>query len=618
MTNGLVLKNRVTPFTANELKLISSTIDILFKYFNTFEIILLGFVLILAISGLIFILIKAPKTKEKINYKKNGSLVLAGIISFFLFTQLAISTNLIETTFGNIAFAYLDYGFPYCFGNSLVNTGIRRPINYSEDSVLTLSEKIESSFTAEDTLANSIANADNFPQQLKQKQPNIIFIQLESFFDPTHMIDLEFSEDPVPNFRKLKENYSSGYLTVPSIGAGTANTEFEVITGMSLQFFGPGEYPYKTILRETTAESINYNLANLDYETHAIHNNRGTFYTRQGVFKSLGFNTFTSIEYMNKVEDTTPTGWAKDKVLIDPIFDALKSTEESDFIYTISVQGHGDYPTTPIDGHSEIKVTGWDDKERLTGFEYFTNEIHDMDRFIGEMVNHLSLFPEDTVLVLYGDHLPTFNITDEELSNGDIFQTEYVIWSNFDLEKEDINLTAYQLNAHLLNKLGIHEGTLTKFHQNFKKTPEYLTHLKLLQYDMLYGNQFIYNGENPFQRTQMKMGVKPVFISEVYPDENGNLYVVGENFNDYSRLKINTSTYATTFIDKNTLFVENYKFNENDTFSVQQVTSTNFVLGTSEPFSLNLETEITETFEQGYQEGFEAGFQEALKSIDDK
>lgn len=75
-------------------------------------------------------------------------------------------------------------------------------------------------------------------------------LQLESFFDPTYMKDLEFSSDPVPNFRKLKEQFSSGFLSVPSIGAGTANTEFETISGMNLEYFGPGEYPYKTILRK--------------------------------------------------------------------------------------------------------------------------------------------------------------------------------------------------------------------------------------------------------------------------------------------------------------------------------------------------------------------------------
>ena len=51
------------------------------------------------------------------------------------------------------------------------------------------------------------------------------------------------------------QNYSTGYFKVPSVGAGTANTEFEVLTGMNLRYFGPGEYPYKTVLKYQTAES---------------------------------------------------------------------------------------------------------------------------------------------------------------------------------------------------------------------------------------------------------------------------------------------------------------------------------------------------------------------------
>ena len=76
-------------------------------------------------------------------------------------------------------------------------------------------------------------------------------LQLETFFDPTTVEWLEFSEDPIPNFHRLMQEYSSGAYKVPSVGAGTANTEFESITGMNLRYFGPGEYPYKTILKKT-------------------------------------------------------------------------------------------------------------------------------------------------------------------------------------------------------------------------------------------------------------------------------------------------------------------------------------------------------------------------------
>lgn len=64
-----------------------------------------------------------------------------------------------------------------------------------------------------------------------------------------------------------------------------------------------------------------------------------------------------------------------------------------------------------------------------------------MDTFIGELTNMLSRRNEETVLVMYGDHLPTFNFTNDTMENGDIYQTEYFIWSNYGLEKKDIDLS---------------------------------------------------------------------------------------------------------------------------------------------------------------------------------
>ena len=68
-------------------------------------------------------------------------------------------------------------------------------------------------------------------QEAAEEAPNIICVLLESFVDPEQINFLELSEDPVPYFRYLSENYSTGYLDVPVVGAGTANTEFEVLTG---------------------------------------------------------------------------------------------------------------------------------------------------------------------------------------------------------------------------------------------------------------------------------------------------------------------------------------------------------------------------------------------------
>ena len=134
------------------------------------------------------------------------------------------------------------------------------------------------------------------------------------------------------------KKYSTGYFKVPSVGAGTANTEFEVLTGMNLRYFGPGEYPYKTMLKDHTCESAATALGKLGYGTHALHNNGGNFYSRARVFNNIGFDSFTSKEFMNILQ-LTENGWAKDAVLVQHIMDAMNSTKENDFVFTVSLQG---------------------------------------------------------------------------------------------------------------------------------------------------------------------------------------------------------------------------------------------------------------------------------------
>ncbi len=299
----------------------------------------------------------------------------------------------------------------------------------------------------------------NLPETQEEKRPNILFLQFESFFDPTLVNYLNISEDPIPTFRKLMKEYSSGYYKVPSVGAGTANTEFESITGMSMHYFGPGEYPYKSILRETTCESAPYVLKNLGYTTHAVHNNEANFYGRRSIFPNLGFDTFTSEEYMARENEKNPNGWVKDEVLTDEILKCLDSTEGPDYVYTISVQGHGAYPDEQILEDPEITVSGAPTEEENNKWEYYVNEIHEMDNFVKELTDKLADYPEDVVLVMYGDHLPTMGLTVEDLKNKYLFQTEYVMWDNFGLKKKNENLAAYQMAAEVMDRVGIHEGT---------------------------------------------------------------------------------------------------------------------------------------------------------------
>lgn len=622
ITNGIILSNRVTPFTATDLTLADLGLGMISKYLSKTATNVISAFLIAVIIGTIVLFFKGPKYKGKLNYKKNILVVVAVWGFLFLSTEIALGFNVISSYFGNIAFAYMDYGFPYCFSNTLLNTGIDKPKDYSEEKIASISDLITGNKSTNEVGSDDILIASTeggLNHEVSDNKPNIVMVQLESFFDPTLVKYLQFSEDPVPNFRKLMEEYTSGYLTVPSVGAGTANTEFEVLSGMSLQFFGPGEYPYKTILQESTAESVAYDLKELGYSTHAIHNNKGTFYGRNFVFSQLGFDTFTSLEYMN-VEEYTPKDWAKDFYLTDEILKSLDSTEDSDFVYTISVQAHGDYPKEEVLEDPQIKVSGLPDEETTNAFTYYINQLYEVDQFIGELIEALSNRDEDTVLVLFGDHLPTLGFEDEDLLNNSIFQTQYVVWNNFDLPTNDEDLTAYQLTSSVLNSLNIDNGVLTKFHNQFRYTSDYLNDLKLLQYDMLYGEKYIYGGVNPFTATDLKMGTYDISITDIYEevisstdstdlsnstdlsdseDDNNSevldntedsenndsietvedidsdpyLIVKGENFNEFSKIYINGKYTKTIFVDSNTLMAKNFDLEDNSSIVVTQRTT---------------------------------------------
>ena len=553
--NGVILSNRVTPFTGPDLHLLTDGMAVLNKYLPAWGVVLALILLGLFALLLLILLIKAPKYKRKVKFRYDLLLVVVGAALFAGATQLALEKRVLSNYFGNIAFAYEDYGYPYCLAVTIFDTGISCPRDYSEQEITRI-EKTE----------------DNLPATNEDSKPNIIFVQLESFFDPTLVEYLNISEDPIPNFRKLMKEYTSGYYKVPSVGAGTANTEFESITGMSLHYFGPGEYPYKSILKETTCESAPYVLKNLGYSTHAVHNNEANFYGRRSIFPNLGFDTFTSAENMSEEEDKNPLGWTKDEILTDEIIKCLDSTEESDYIYTISTQGHGAYPEEQLIDDPEITVSGAETEAQNNQWEYYCNEIHEMDNFVKELTDALADYPEDVILVMYGDHLPTMGLTVEDLKNKYLFQTQYVMWDNFGLEKKDENLAAYQMAAEVMDRAGIHEGTIFRYHQARRNTRNYQVDLETLQYDVLYGKKYSYDGESPFQRIKMRMGLYDVTLDsmEEISTVDHTYRLKGTNFTPSSQVKLNGEWYDTVYVNPTTLMISGTEINDFDRVSVVQ------------------------------------------------
>ena len=106
--------------------------------------------------------------------------------------------------------------------------------------------------------------------------------------------------------------------------------------------------------------------------------------------------------------ETTYMGWAKDKILTEQIGTVLDSTTGADMIYTISVQGHGAYPEEQVIESPDVTVTGLADEGSTNAMEYYIQQIHEMDEFVGELVSYLKNRGEETILVMYGIICPVW------------------------------------------------------------------------------------------------------------------------------------------------------------------------------------------------------------------
>ena len=228
IANGVVLSDRKTPFTAVDLTLVKSVLPILGSYLEVWQILGIVILLVVGIGGLVCLYLYSPEDKRSRHLVTEILCTAVTVVCFCAVTYVGVGKGMLIKKFDNLIAGYKDYGVAYGFCVTAIDTGIDRPINYSRESVNRIKKKVK--------------KAEKKQKETKKagvvRQPNIIFIQLESFFDATTVKNLNISEDPIPTFHKIQKEYTSGYLKVPVYGAGTINTEFEVITGMNIDYFG--------------------------------------------------------------------------------------------------------------------------------------------------------------------------------------------------------------------------------------------------------------------------------------------------------------------------------------------------------------------------------------------
>ena len=235
-----------------------------------------------------------------------------------------------------------------------------------------------------------------------------------------------------------------------------------------------------------------------------------------------------------------------------------------------------------------------EDEGKRNAWEYYVNEVYEMDKFAGNLVAAMEERGEPTVIVFYGDHLPTMDLQAKDLKSRYLYNTNYVIWNNIGLEKKDGNYAAYQIMAEVFERLDIHAGTVFNYHQQRHQTKNYLNDLELLQYDILYGKQYVYeeNGA-PITEGHMAMGVKDTAIAGIVEQLDGTYSIYGENFTKQSKVYINDEKQSSTFLNNTRIDLKKSELKDGDVIMVAQVGSSNTIFRTSKSYEYR-DGELTE------------------------
>ena len=407
-------------------------------------------------------------------------------------------------------------------------------------------------------------------------KPNIIFVMSEAFWDPTLLKELSFSEDPIPYFHFLQTEQTGGVMLSPVYGGGTANTEFEVLTGLSTQFLPRGVIPYVEYVRKPI-EALATVLRKQGYETTAIHTYDNWFYGRNNVYKNLGFDKFISKEFFDQPEYNGT--YIRDTVLSKRILLEMKKTDKPDFIYAVSMQAHGPYSEEGNPKNS-IKVSGNLSLESKAILENYTNIISDVDQSLKLLIEELKQSSEPSIVVFFGDHLPMLGTNFNVYKEANFFQDEinyqdylnmhtvpFVIWDNFSNDKKKLRLSSNFLGTYILEYTKKSGSLTTDFLRTLAQkgssvvlsephmqretiSQMEMNQYQLLQYDLLFGNEYAYllkPDHKPQANSDYVLGDGRTLIVNATPPNTSVIQIQGENFVQDHKVYVNGQLVKTDY-----------------------------------------------------------------------
>lgn len=409
---------------------------------------------------------------------------------------------------------YASNGFVLGFISNLDTTVMEKPKNYSKENMLQIANDIKKQYSG------------NIGSQKKKEKPNIIFVMSESFWDPTKATNLSFSEDPVPNLHHYIENFPGGQTISPTFGGNTANVEFEALTSYSMSLLKPGSIPYQQVItNKKEIPSIPTALKKEGYYTSAIHSFGRTFFKRDDVYKVLGFDKFNAADTMENVD--IDGDYISDLAMSKEIIAELEKQKQPTFIHAVTMQNHFPF-TEGRFGENLIEISGLENEESKGELETYTEGLRRSDEALQYLIEQLDNLDRPTLLVFFGDHLPSLGtnksfykengyITNEKTPSERLAmaQTPLLMYANFDMPNDNLGVVSPIYFSNLIfDYAGLNKSLFYQFLSAFykeipvlrdelkidkngevindltKKQKEMLEQYKMLQYDLLVGNQY--------------------------------------------------------------------------------------------------------------------------------
>ena len=412
-----------------------------------------------------------------------------------------IKVENLETSidFTDQAYNYQTNGFILATISNLQAKTQKQPEGYSKEAVQKIVQKYKK--IAEEKNKNR--------KKLSDEKVNVVYVMSESFIDPKlgkHLYDYG-NKEPIPYTQEIKKSQSSGWAASSEYGGGTANVEFEALTGLSNFFLN--SIPYTSIVpANKEIPSIVKNFNENSYKTIAMHPYNRNMYRREVVYPNLGFQEYKSADNFKNNSKIDNSKYISDESAFNEVLAELKNSQKPKFIHLVTMQNHMPYEENAYSGHNfSVNARNGANPDNVKTIQAYLEGISRSDKAMKNFLSEIEKINEKTIVVFWGDHWPGIygEMFEKELNKNDIRRTPLFVYSNFEKEKQDLGTSSLIYNQilalnsfdsklsafqYLLSDLREKYPALTKQFIKTDEKSDILKDFEMIEYDILSGNKY--------------------------------------------------------------------------------------------------------------------------------